>query len=102
MNLIVVDYHELVQYNKYKLGLLLNLGRNAAYIRAVRNIPKIGKELGKFFRNFIRSCRLCARNLHLIGFSLGAHVAHHISQELRLDGVTVARITGTHLLLVLK
>lgn len=61
------------------------------YVRAVAGVPAVGRGLGQFL-NFLNSVTgVSFENMHLVGFSLGAHIVGNAGRE--LNGA-VARITG--------
>ncbi|XP_023937353.2 pancreatic triacylglycerol lipase-like [Bicyclus anynana] len=63
----------------------------AIYGSAVNGVPNVGRNLGQFLDFLHRVTGASFNNMHLIGFSLGAHVAGNAGRELR---GRVARITG--------
>ena len=58
------------------------------YVKAAANTRLVGRQLAKL----VRSLKVPLENVHLIGFSLGAHVAGFAGAELG----NVSRITGKH------
>lgn len=84
-NIIVANYAALV----WKFEDVINF----EYIKAMLHIPYIGRHLGDFFREFIKICE-CQRRMHVIGFSLGAQVAHYMASTIKQDGIILKRITG--------
>lgn len=78
MNIIVLDWSRLAQSN---------------YVTAVAGVPAIGVGLGRFLAFLNSTTGAPFELMHLIGFSLGAHVVGNAGRE--LDG-KVARITGKH------
>lgn len=63
------------------------------YVRAAANTRLVGKQVAMLVRGFIDK-GLSLDKVHLIGFSLGAHVAGFAGAELK----NVSRITGAYLL----
>ncbi|KAL0851368.1 hypothetical protein ABMA28_007184 [Loxostege sticticalis] len=61
------------------------------YGRAVRNVPDVGRHLGNFLTWLIRDFGGNWNNVHLVGFSLGAHV---VGVAGRHAAGTPARVTG--------
>lgn len=61
------------------------------YVRAAANTQLVGRQLAQL----LRELNVSPQNTHLIGFSLGAHVAGFTGSELQ----NISRITGTILLL---
>ncbi|KPM09717.1 lipase-like protein 3 [Sarcoptes scabiei] len=54
------------------------------------NTRLVGKQIARLIRNINRFYHISPSNYHLIGFSLGAHVAGFTGQEIR----NISRITG--------
>ncbi|XP_013183841.1 pancreatic lipase-related protein 2 [Amyelois transitella] len=75
-NVIVLDWRRLARSN---------------YITAVRGVPAVGKGLGQFIRYLVGVTGARYETIHLVGFSLGAHLVGNAGRE--LDG-RVARVTG--------
>ena len=78
-NVISVDWHSghALAYDAYKIG--------------VRNVPYAGKEVAEMISFLIENSKIKYDNIHLIGFSLGAHVAgftgkHHKGAIPRITG----------------
>lgn len=61
------------------------------YVRAAANTRLVGKQLAMLVRGLQDHVGLRLENVHLIGFSLGAHVAGFAGAELK----NISRITGT-------
>lgn len=63
------------------------------YVTAVLGVPAVGRGLGQFLRfvNQVTGARF--DSMHLVGFSLGAHLVGNAGREL---GGAVARVTGTN------
>ena len=72
---------------------LLALGPN--YIRAVSNVEYVGSFTGNFVK-FLTSKAADLSRIHLIGFSLGAHVVGKAGQTMNGD---ILRITGLNILI---
>ncbi|KAL4149292.1 hypothetical protein QTP88_003272 [Uroleucon formosanum] len=78
LNVISVNYEELV--------------RPPCYVQAVHNVPLVGKCTKMLLLRLFRlRPDLYLRDLHVVGFSLGAQVAGHVG---RLMNSTIQRITG--------
>ncbi|CAH0555695.1 unnamed protein product [Brassicogethes aeneus] len=60
------------------------------YVKASANTRLVGKQLANLIKGLVEHNGLSLRNLHLIGFSLGAHIAGFAGAELG----NVSRITG--------
>ncbi|GJQ83860.1 hypothetical protein Trydic_g6738 [Trypoxylus dichotomus] len=60
------------------------------YVKASANTRLVGKQLAIFLNGLIENIGLSVRKMHLIGFSLGAHVAGFAGAELG----NLSRITG--------
>ncbi|XP_064073084.1 uncharacterized protein LOC113398727 [Vanessa tameamea] len=63
----------------------------SSYITAVTGVPAVGRRLGQFLEFLHRVTGAPFESMHLIGYSLGAHVVGNAGREL---GGRVARITG--------
>lgn len=77
VNVIVVDWRSLA---------------NSAYSTAAGGVPNVGQFLGNFLVWLINTGGGNWNNVHLIGFSLGAHVVGNAG---RIAGGRAIRITGT-------
>lgn len=71
--------------------------RGPHYTTAAANTELIGRELGILLVNMVES-GLNPKNIHLIGFSLGAHVAGTASESLKDKNQLIGRITGWFLI----
>lgn len=60
------------------------------YVKAATNTRLVGKQLAILLNGLIDYAGLSPRTMHLIGFSLGAHVAGFAGSELK----NLSRITG--------
>ena len=60
------------------------------YVRAAANARLVGKQVAMLISGLNEKLGLPLQNVHLIGFSLGAHVAGFAGAELK----NVSRITG--------
>lgn len=60
------------------------------YVKATANTRLVGKQLSMLLRGLVENNGLSLKKLHLIGFSLGAHVAGFAGAELG----NLSRITG--------
>ncbi|XP_050310321.1 pancreatic lipase-related protein 2-like isoform X2 [Anthonomus grandis grandis] len=67
--------------------------RGPYYASAAANTELVGRELGMLLVNMVEN-GLYSTNIHLIGFSLGAHVAGTASEPLKQKGHMIGRITG--------
>ncbi|XP_059048030.1 pancreatic lipase-related protein 2-like, partial [Achroia grisella] len=75
-NVIVVDWHAFASSN---------------YLTAAEGVPEIGEYLGNFLIWLINTAGGNWDNVHLVGFSLGAHVVGNAGRQ--VDG-RAARVTG--------
>ncbi|XP_011556561.3 pancreatic triacylglycerol lipase-like [Plutella xylostella] len=75
-NVIVVDWNRLA---------------NSNYITAANGVPGVGQHLGNFLTWLVGQTGTNWNNVHLIGFSLGAHVVGNAG---RTTGSRPARVTG--------
>lgn len=62
------------------------------YVRAAANTRLIGKQLGFLMKNLQRHKKLDLSRVHIIGFSLGAHVSGFAGSDL----TGLRRITGSY------
>lgn len=62
------------------------------YVKASANTRLVGKQLSILLRGLVERNSLSLRNTHLIGFSLGAHIAGFTGAELG----NLSRITGRY------
>jgi len=60
------------------------------YVRAAANTRLVGKQVAMLIAGLAAKANLPIENVHLIGFSLGAHVAGYAGAELK----NLSRITG--------
>ncbi|KAL3268959.1 hypothetical protein HHI36_008045 [Cryptolaemus montrouzieri] len=67
--------------------------RGPQYATAAANTELIGRQTGILLQMIIRK-GMDPKNIHLIGFSLGAHVAGSASELLKASGYLIGRITG--------
>lgn len=63
----------------------------ANYITARRGTAAVGRGLGQFINWMVEAGFLSYSRIHLVGFSLGAHLVGNAG---RATGSAVARITG--------
>lgn len=61
------------------------------YVTAVSGVPAVGRGLGQFLAFLNRVTGAPYSSMHLVGFSLGAHVVGNAGREL---GGRAARVTG--------
>ncbi|KAL4717360.1 hypothetical protein ACJJTC_017247 [Scirpophaga incertulas] len=76
VNVIILDWKPLARRN---------------YVTSVRGVPNVGQALGKFIAFLSSTTGASYSTMHLVGFSLGAHVVGNAGRQ--LEG-KVARITG--------
>ncbi|KAK0172441.1 hypothetical protein PV328_005757 [Microctonus aethiopoides] len=78
--------------------ILVSWGKLAAmpwYVNAVLNLPAVGAYVAELIMWLDNRGINYSANLHVIGFSLGAHVASFVSEELARNGwPKIKRITG--------
>lgn len=75
-NVIVVDWRGLA---------------NSGYVTAVLGVPDIGQHIGNFLQWLVSNGGGNWNNIHLVGYSLGAHVVGNAGRH---SGSRVSRITG--------
>ncbi|KAM3965494.1 pancreatic lipase-related protein 2-like [Aphomia sociella] len=63
----------------------------ADYVTAILGVPAVGRCLGQFIRFLNSVTGVSYDSIHLVGFSLGAHLVGNAGREL---GGQVARVTG--------
>lgn len=76
VNIIVVDWSALATRN---------------YMTAKRGVAPIGQQLGEFINWLYKEFKVSYNNIHLVGFSLGAHLVGNAGKT--TEG-RVKRITG--------
>lgn len=64
------------------------------YVKAAANTRLVGKQLAMLLRGLEKHVGLPREKMHLIGFSLGAHVAGFAGAELK----NISRITGNFII----
>lgn len=67
--------------------------RGPQYPIAAANTELVGRQLGILLTKMVEK-GMDPRNIHLIGFSLGAHVCGTASESLKAKGYLLGRITG--------
>lgn len=82
-NVIVVDWRALA---------------NTGYNTAAAGVPNVGQFLGNFLIWLFNTAGGNWNNLHLVGFSLGAHVVGNAG---RTANGRPARVTGTNVLIII-
>ncbi|KAH1002997.1 pancreatic lipase-related protein 2 isoform X1 [Dendroctonus ponderosae] len=70
-----------------------NGARGPQYTSAAANTELVGRQLGILLLSMVEG-GLQPHNIHVIGFSLGAHVAGAASEPLKIKGHLMGRITG--------
>lgn len=83
VNVIVVDWNNLA---------------NANYNTAARGVPDVGRHLGNFLQWLFNNAGGNWNQLHLVGFSLGAHVVGNAGRTI---GGRASRVTGALLMNIL-
>ncbi|XP_060521685.1 phospholipase A1 VesT1.02-like [Cylas formicarius] len=78
-NVILLDWSELSSFPWYRT--------------AVENVKLVGEILRNFIKTFTKSGEIAIDRLHVIGFSLGSHIASRAGKNLQ-GGVRIPRITA--------
>ena len=63
------------------------------YLKNFQNGRLVARQVAKFLRSAL-SAGVKAENIHLIGHSMGAHVASFIAKEIQNDNLKIGRVTG--------
>lgn len=79
-NIVLVDWH------KGAAG--------PSYVSAAANTQLVGRQLALLLMEMIEF-GMNITKIHIIGFSLGAHIAGYAGRTIQKKGMKVARITGT-------
>jgi hypothetical protein len=80
-NVVAVDWSLLSSWDNYPV--------------AAGNAIEVGKHVGKLFAELIREKGLDPKKIHIVGHSLGSHVAAHIGRQIQESGLgKVGRITA--------
>lgn len=69
--------------------------RGPQYTTAAANTELVGRQLAILLMDMIDQ-GLTPKDIHLVGFSLGAHVAGSASEILKMKGHLMGRITGKY------
>ena len=69
-------------------------GATLLYSQAVANTRVVGAQIAELIKFLTLHTRNSASLYHVVGFSLGAHVAGYAGTRLREAGKTLGRITG--------
>ena len=65
------------------------------YLTAVSNCWRVGRFLGDYTHKLSNKTELNSKNIHAIGYSLGAHAAGYLGKRyFKMTGKKVGRITG--------
>lgn len=83
VNVIVVDWNRLA---------------NSLYNVAVRGVPDVGNHLGRFLIWLFNNAGGNWNQLHLVGFSLGAHIVGNAGRAI---GGRASRVTGIYIVVML-
>lgn len=69
------------------------IGASRQYIMSAANTEVVGRLLGFTLDELIKR-GLNHKGIHLIGFSLGAHISGVASEQLKPKNILIGRITG--------
>ena len=87
-NVIAVDWGELAIVNSESVGAQY-------YKNVVENVSTVGTRVGEFIGWLKRNKFVDLKKVHVIGFSLGSHIAGVVGDTVkRAFGETLTRITG--------
>ncbi|XP_057664825.1 pancreatic lipase-related protein 2-like [Diorhabda carinulata] len=90
--IIMKSYLKMFDYNVILMDWHIG-ARGPQYPVAAANTEVVGRQLGILLTNMVKN-GLEPRKIHLIGFSLGAHVCGTASESLKNEGHLIGRITG--------
>ncbi|XP_056633738.1 pancreatic lipase-related protein 2-like [Diorhabda sublineata] len=90
--IIMKSYLKMFDYNVILMDWHIG-ARGPQYPVAAANTEVVGRQLGILLTNMVKK-GLEPRKIHLIGFSLGAHVCGTASESLKNEGHLIGRITG--------
>jgi len=76
------------------IGVYWGGGARVGYFTAAGNTRLVAAQIAYLVKRLRAKYRLCCSNVHVIGYSLGAHIAGYAGRRLRLAGCPIARITG--------
>eukprot|EP00794_Sanderia_malayensis_P007167 gene7167-7973_t len=74
--------------------LVIDWGKGALSFVTGGNSRLVGAQLGYLLKNIFRRSSVVDKEVHVIGFSLGAHIAGYAAKYLIKDGYKLGRITG--------
>ena len=72
-------------------------GSHVSYNQAAANCRLVGAQIAHLIEVLHNETGLAYSRVHIIGYSLGAHVAGYAGTALRKRGHPIARITGKHI-----
>ena len=80
-NVVAVDWSKLSSWDNYPV--------------AASNTKLVGDHVGQLFVDLIQETGLDPANIHIVGHSLGSHVAAHIGRQIQQNGLgKVGRISA--------
>ena len=74
--------------------IVIDWGKGATSFVAGGNARLVGAQVAYLLKYILRRSIVSQENIHIIGFSLGAHVAGYTGRRLIKDGYKLGRITG--------
>lgn len=74
--------------------IVIDWGKGATSFVAGGNARLVGAQVAYLLKYILRRSIISQENIHMIGFSLGAHVAGYTGRRLIEDGYKLGRITG--------
>ncbi|XP_065058889.1 inactive pancreatic lipase-related protein 1-like isoform X2 [Rhopilema esculentum] len=74
--------------------IVMDYGEGATGLKAPGNARLVGAQLAYLLKYILKGRKIQDRYVHIIGFSLGAHVAGYAGTRVKTDGYKLGRITG--------
>ena len=74
--------------------LVVDWGRGALSFATGGNARLVGAQVAYLLKYLLEKNLVVDRDIHIVGFSLGAHIAGYAGKRLLKDGFKLGRITG--------